>query len=100
MEDGQNARTIFIGVDLNVVADRICRPETVDGVRPQFPAADDAFEQSLGVFVKLARLSAGRRIIENAREDAFQLPGVKERRPVNERDDLFERIVLEQPDAR
>src|SRR5262249_62025050 len=81
-------------------AHRLGRPETVNGVRPQFPAADDAFEQILRVFVKLARLARpGRRIVEDAREDAFQLPGVKERRPIDERDDLFERIVFEQPDA-
>src|SRR5262249_3668398 len=34
VEDGQNARTIFIGVDLNVVADRIRRPEAVNRVSP------------------------------------------------------------------
>src|SRR5262249_43071414 len=45
VEDGQNARTIFIGVDLNVVTDRVRWPEAVYGVSPQFPAANDSFEQ-------------------------------------------------------
>src|SRR5215831_830622 len=99
VEDSQNARTILVGVDLDVVADRVGRPETVNGVRPQFPAADDAFEQRSRVLIKFARLRARGRIVENAREYAFQLPRVKERRPVNELDDLFEGIVFEQPDA-
>jgi hypothetical protein len=71
VEYGQNARTLFVRVNFDVVACRIGRPETVDGMRPQFSAVDDAFEQGLSVFVKFTRLRAGRRIVQNAREDNF-----------------------------
>ena len=59
------------------------------------PLADDPLEQRERVAVEVARRGAETRVVEDRRVGAAQLPGREERRPVDERDELGERIVVE-----
>ena len=56
-------------------------------------------EQLLRMLVELARGRAVLRMIEDRRESSLQLPRGEEERPVDERDDVFERHVVQQPRA-
>src|SRR4051812_49242520 len=65
MEGAKALLTRFIGVDLNVVADRIRRPKSVDSARGQQLLRDDSIKQLLRIIEQLARLRADYRIFEN-----------------------------------
>src|SRR5690606_10405029 len=61
--------------------------------------AKDLREHLLRLLVQLARRLADDRILEDARVAARELPGLKERRPVDIVDQLRERVVTQDGDA-
>ncbi len=81
----------IVFVDGDVVADRVRGPETVDAPGGQPAVFDNRIQQTAGMAVEVARGGAVGRIIEDGGESAFELPGRKEERPVDERHQLVER---------
>jgi hypothetical protein len=57
--------------------------------------ADDLGQQALTVLVQLARRLTVLRVLEDLGEAPLQVPRREEERPVDERDDVGERHVLE-----
>ena len=88
-----------VGVELDIVADRAGGKEAVDAARGDQVLLDDAIEQRVGFREELARLLALLRVVEDARIDAFQPPGVEERRPVDELAERGQREVVEHAHA-
>ena len=66
-------------VDDDVVAVGMRRPEAVDATRTQRSPLQDLAQKRLRVVVKLAR----RRVVQDRRELALQIPGVEEELPVD-----------------
>ena len=73
------------------------RPEAVDAARREPLLLDDAVEDLARVVVELARGRADRRVVEDRREPALQLPRGEEERPVDERHELLERRLDDAP---
>ena len=71
-----------------------------DRVGRQTPLADEPLEQRQRVAVEVARGRAQPRVVEDRRVGAAHLPGREERRPVDEVDELGERVVVERPRPR
>ena len=76
----------LVGIDLDVIVHSGCRPETIHGSCLKQFAFDDLLQQALGVIKHFFRSGADSRILEDLRICPTQLPDVKERCPVNERD--------------
>ena len=74
-------------VDHDVVALGVRRPESVDADGAQRRSLKDLAQERLGVVVELLR----RRVREDRRELALELPGVEEELPVDERDEVGQR---------
>jgi hypothetical protein len=72
-----------IRVDINVIADGVSGPESVNATRNQEIFRCNAFEKFLCLVEKFARLFADLRVVENRRISATQFPRVKKRRPIN-----------------
>ncbi len=88
-----------VGVELDVVADGAGGKEAVDAACGDQIFLDDVIEESVGIGEELARLLALLFVLEDARVDAFESPGVEERRPVDEFAQRGERKVVEHADA-
>ena len=73
----------FAGVEADVVADGIGRPEADDGLRTEPALGDDLLQHDLRVLEQAARRRALFRILEERRIAALQVPGLEERRPVD-----------------
>ncbi len=85
--------------DDNIVSNAICRPQPEHGLGRQPLLFDDALEHAACVAIQLAGLGADDFVAENRRELAGQLPCLEERRPVDEFDQLLQRVVVENVDA-
>ncbi len=83
----------LVGVNLDVVALGIRRPEAESGARGKPALGDDLLQHRLRVFIKRARCLAVFFVVKNGGEFAFQFPGLEERRPVDVVDKLSDRIV-------
>ena len=68
-----------VGVDLDVVADRVGREEPEHAVRGEPLLLDQPVEHLLRVVVQLTRGLTGGRVVEDVGELALHLPGVEER---------------------
>ena len=80
----------------DVVAVGVGRPEADDAGRAQpFARRRSARSSALGVVEQVAGGLADRRVVEDRRVGAAQLPGREERRPVDALDELVERVVVE-----
>ena len=90
MKFGQNLCPRFVRVKLHVVAHPVRREETINTVRPDQFLADDLIQQLLRVGKQLARLLAVFLMLKNLRIHTAQFPGVEKRRPVNERNEVFQ----------
>src|SRR6185312_2907157 len=84
-------------VKLDVVAHGVGAEEPVDAAGADQPLFDHAIEQRVPLGEDLAGLLAVLLVLEDAREDALELPGVEERRPVDERPQRLQRHVLQHP---
>ena len=87
----------LVGVDLDVVADRVGREQAEDAVGAQPLLLDELVEHPLRVLVELGRGLTGRRVVEDVGEAALHLPGEEERTPVDVVAQLGDRVVVEGP---
>ena len=99
VESLEDLRAGVVGVELDVVADGVGGEEAVDAACGDQLLRDDAVEESVGVGEELAGLFAVLLVVEDARVDAFEAPGVEEGRPVDEFAQRCEREVVEDADA-
>ena len=67
----------FVGVELDVVADGIGRPEPNHGVGREPVSGDQALQQCLSVGEQFARFAAHHVVVKDARIFPRQLPGSK-----------------------
>lgn len=86
----QHLRPRFIGVKFHVVAHPVRREETINTPRLNQFFADDLLQQLLRVGKQFARLFAVFLVVQNGRITSPQFPGMEKRRPVNERDEVFQ----------
>ena len=92
-------RAGVVGVELDVVADGVGGEEAVDAAGGEEVFRDDGVEEGVGFGEELAGLRALLGVVEDARVNAFELPGVEEGRPVDELAQRGEREVVEDADA-
>ena len=76
-----------ISVNMNVVADCVCGPKSVNAARDQKIFRCNAPKEFLRVIEKFARLFADLWVVKNRRVTATQFPRMKKRRPI----DVFDR---------
>src|SRR4029077_4625284 len=79
---------LFIGVKLNIIANRICWPKSMNAARDQQVLRDDVIKKCLRIIEQFARLFANLGIVENRRITAAQLPRMKEGGPIDERNQI------------
>ena len=72
-----------VGIDHDVVAFGIGRPEADGGLRLEPVLLDDEVEHLAGVVIERARDFADLGIVENGGKAPGQFPGLEERRPVD-----------------
>ena len=78
-----------ISVNMNVVADGVCGPKSVNAARDQEIFRCNALEEFLRIIEKFARFFAHLWVVEDRRVTATQFPRMKERRPI----DIFDQIA-------
>ncbi len=99
MQHGDRLAPRLVGKDQNVVALRIGGPEPGDAGCPQPLLLHDAAQHRLRIGEQAARGRSVFFVIEDRRIFALELPGREERRPVDERDQLGDRIIREHAGA-
>ena len=95
MQRRDRRRARLVGVDENVVALRIRRPEAERGAGREPALGHDLVEHGARVLVERARHRAEFRVVENGGKFAVQFPGREERRPVDVIDQFRDRIIGE-----
>ena len=85
IEGRQQACARRVRVELDVVAHAIRREKTGHAARGELLLADDFMQQLLRVVEKLLGLGPDGFVLEDARINALQLPGVEKWRPVDQR---------------
>ena len=83
-----------VGENHDVLALAVGGEEAADAAELERVGGYDFGEEGLGVVEKFLRLGAAIRIFENRRVAATQFPSVKERRPVDEGNQVAERDVF------
>src|SRR6185503_19091572 len=78
-----------VSINMNVIADCVCGPESVNTARDQEIFRRNARKEFLRIGEKFARLVADLWVIENSRITATHFPRMKKRRPV----DVFDQIA-------
>src|SRR5215475_11615231 len=80
-----------ISVKVNVVADGVCRPKSIDPARNQEILCYNPFKELLRIVEKCTRFFSDLWIIENGRVTTAQFPCMKERRPIDILDQITHR---------
>ena len=93
VEDSPRLAARLIGIDHNVVALRVRRPEAHHGAGAEPALLDDAAEHRAGVLVEARRGGADLGVVEDRGKFSGQLPGGEERRPIDELDQFGDGIV-------
>src|SRR5207245_9343355 len=88
-----------VGIDDDVVALRIGRPEADSGLRLEPVFLDDAVEHLAGVDIQRARDFADLCVVEYLRKASGQFPGLDARGPVAVLRELGELVIPERLDA-
>ena len=99
MESFEHLCACAVGVEFDIVADRVGGKEAVYAARRDQVFLNDAIEESIGIGEELARLLALLLVFENARIDALQSPGVEERRPVDKVAQRCQRKIVQHAHA-
>ena len=73
----------FVGIDLDVVADRVGRVEAENGVGRDPFLSDQFFQHRLAIGKDRARRLADDFVVKNLREGAGEIPGLEEGAPVD-----------------
>jgi hypothetical protein len=68
---------------MNIVANRVCRPKSMNAARNQQILRNNLIEKFLRIVEKFARLLANLGIVENRRITTAQFPRMKEWRPID-----------------
>ena len=89
----------IVGIDGDIVAVGIGRPEADGGARREPLLLDDAVEHLARVVIERAGDFADLGIVENGRKAPGQFPGLEERRPVDVFGQLCQVVGVEAPDA-
>ena len=99
MQGGESlrARVIRVEVDVVTLAGGGEKADHGPGRQPFF--LDQRGQHRLGILKEVARLFADDVVIENFRVTARQLPGMEERRPVDEVDQFLQGITIQGLDA-
>src|SRR5436190_5685239 len=86
----------LISVNMNVVADGVCGPKSVNAARDQEIFRCNALEEFLRISEKFARLFSHLWVVEDRWVTATQFPRMKKRRPIDVRNEIAhcERDVL------
>src|SRR6476646_5713945 len=77
-----------ISVNMNVVADGVCGPKSVNAARDQEIFRCNALEEFLRIIEKFARLLTHLWVVEDRRVTATQFPRMKKRRPIDIRNKI------------
>src|SRR5690606_25101341 len=77
VQSGAHLRARFVGINFNVVADRIGGENADDGTRTQPFFINDAAQQRAGVVVEFLRFGAHHRVFQYFWKSASQFPGLK-----------------------
>ena len=88
-----------VGIDGDIVAVGIGRPEADGGAGREPFLLDDEIEHLARVVIERARDFADLGIVEDGRETPGQFPGLEERRPVDVFGELREVVGVKTPDA-
>src|SRR6266853_397024 len=80
----------FVGVQLDVVADAVGGEQAINASSGQQLCVGDVGQKFLRVSEKFAGFFAVPGVIEDRRITSAEFPGVEERRPVNEGDEVGE----------
>src|SRR4029077_2799205 len=72
-----------VSVNMNVIADCVCGPQSVNAARDQEIFRCNALKEFLRVIEKFARFFAHLWVVEDRRITATQFPRMKKRRPVD-----------------
>src|ERR1700761_7091357 len=99
MEAFEHLSTSAVCVQFDIVANSVCRKETIYAARLNQVLFNDAIEKNIGFFEDLPRLSTLLLICKDAGINAFQSPGMKERRPIDEFAQLCQRKILKHAHA-
>src|SRR6185437_7876563 len=83
-----------VGIEHDVVALGVRRPEADRRPRSEPLLLDDEIEHLAGIVIERARGLADLGIIEDRRETPGQFPGLEERRPVDGLDELREIVLV------
>src|SRR5919108_1168032 len=89
-----------VGVQDDVIAVAIGRPEAINALGGEQALVDDALQEFLGVGIQLARRLAIFGMIEDLREFSLELPGHEEEGPIDIRSDRVQRHIIDQSTAR
>ena len=99
VEGGDLLRAAVVGIDGDVIADSIGRPEADRRLRLEPVFLDDEVEHLAGVGIERARHLADLLVVENRRKTPGQFPGLEEWRPVDVVGQFGEVVIPERPDA-
>ena len=91
MERREPCLSGIVGVDFDIIAHCVRRPKSVNAACREQLFLDDASEQLLRIFKKLARLRTDHRVIKNRGIPSAQFPSMKERRPIDVGNKCLER---------
>src|SRR3954468_10062506 len=83
IKGGDFFSAVLVSVNINVVADGICRPKSVNAARCQEIFRCNALKKFLRISEQSARLSADLWVIENRRVTSTQFPRMEKRRPID-----------------
>ena len=100
MERRQFFGAALAGVKVNVVADRVRRPETDHcfGIEPAF--IHQLLQHALRVFEQLPRRRTLRGVVENGWIAALHFPSLEERRPIDVGDEFAHVVTTKHARAR
>src|SRR5439155_2142503 len=88
---GDFLRARFVSININIVADSACRPQSMNAARDQQVLRENVIKKCLCIIEQFARLFANFGVVENRRITTTQFPRMKERRPIDEFDEIPER---------
>src|SRR5437667_2770711 len=81
-------RARFITVNINIVANRVCRPKRMNAARDQKLLRDDVIKKCLRIIEKFSCLFTYFWVVKHRRITAAQFPRMKKRRPIDKGDQV------------
>src|SRR4029078_597115 len=88
IKGGDFFSAVLVSVNINVVANGICGPKSINAARYQKIFRCNALKEFLRISEKFARLFTDLCVIEKRRVTSTQFPRMKKRRPVDVRNKI------------